>query len=65
MFIKNVTIQGFKSYHEKISVGPFHEGFNVILGRNGAGKSNFFSAIEFVLSDKYTNLKQEQRASLL
>ena len=65
MFIKNVTIQGFKSYHEKISVGPFHEGFNVILGRNGAGKSNFFSAIEFVLSDEYTNLKPEQRASLL
>ena len=65
MFIKNVTIHGFKSYHEKSSVGPFHEGFNVVLGRNGAGKSNFFSAIEFVLSDEFSNLKPEQRASLL
>ena len=65
MFIKNVTIHGFKSYHEKSSVGPFHEGFNVVLGRNGAGKSNFFAAIEFVLSDEFSNLKLEQRASLL
>ena len=65
MFIKSVTIHGFKSYHEKSSVGPFHDGFNVILGRNGAGKSNFFSAIEFVLSDEYSNLRADQRASLL
>ena len=65
MFIKNVTIHGFKSYHEKSSVGTFHEGFNVILGRNGAGKSNFFSGVEFVLSDEYSNLRKEQRESLL
>ena len=65
MFIKSVTIHGFKSYHEKCSVGPFHEGFNVVLGRNGAGKSNFFSAIEFVLSEEFSNLRPEQRASLL
>ena len=65
MFIKNVTIHGFKSYHEKSSVGPFHEGFNVVLGRNGAGKSNFFAAIEFVLSDEFSSLRPEQRTSLL
>ena len=65
MFIKNVTIHGFKSYHEKSSVGTFHEGFNVIIGRNGAGKSNFFSGVEFVLSDEYSNLRKEQRESLL
>ena len=64
MFIKSVTIHGFKSYHEKSSVGPFHDGFNVILGRNGAGKSNFFSAIEFVLSDEYSNLRADQTSKV-
>ncbi|KAF9356996.1 Structural maintenance of chromosomes protein 3, partial [Mortierella sp. NVP85] len=34
-------------------------------GRNGAGKSNFFAAIRFVLSDAYTNMGREERQALL
>ena len=29
--------------------------------RNGSGKSNFFYAIQFVLSDEYSHLRPEQR----
>ncbi|CAB4012064.1 structural maintenance of chromosomes 3-like, partial [Paramuricea clavata] len=34
-------------------------------GRNGSGKSNFFHAIQFVLSDEYSHMRQEERQSLL
>lgn len=44
---------------------PFSPGTNVIVGRNGSGKSNFFAAIRFVLSDTYTSLSREERAALL
>lgn len=37
----------------------------MVVGRNGSGKSNFFSAIQFVLSDEFTHLRPEQRQNLL
>jgi structural maintenance of chromosome 3 (chondroitin sulfate proteoglycan 6) len=37
----------------------------VIVGRNGSGKSNFFAAIRFVLSDAYTQMGREERQALL
>ena len=46
-------------------VGPFSPGHNVVVGRNGSGKSNFFAAIRFVLNDAYTRLGQEERQALL
>ena len=65
MHITKVIVEGFKSYGEKTVVGPFHQGHNVVVGRNGSGKSNFFSAIEFVLLADSTNLKGEQQRALL
>jgi structural maintenance of chromosome 3 (chondroitin sulfate proteoglycan 6) len=38
---------------------------NVVVGRNGSGKSNFFSAIRFLLNDQYGSLTREDRQSLL
>ncbi|XP_007939794.1 structural maintenance of chromosomes protein 3 [Orycteropus afer afer] len=35
------------------------------FGRNGSGKSNFFYAIQFVLSDEFSHLRPEQRLALL
>ncbi len=65
MFIKTLTIQGFKSYRDQTAVEPFSPHHNVVVGRNGSGKSNFFSAIRFVLSDAYTSMSREERQSLL
>jgi structural maintenance of chromosome 3 (chondroitin sulfate proteoglycan 6) len=65
MFIKQIIIQGFKSYKEQTVIEPFSPKHNVIVGRNGSGKSNFFAAIRFVLSDKYTQLSREDRQGLL
>ncbi|KAK0646247.1 RecF/RecN/SMC [Cercophora newfieldiana] len=65
MHIKQIIIQGFKSYKEQTVIEPFSPGTNVIVGRNGSGKSNFFAAIRFVLSDAYTNMGREERQALL
>ncbi|CAK5264291.1 unnamed protein product [Mycena citricolor] len=65
MHIKTITIQGFKSYRDITNIEPFSPGHNVVVGRNGSGKSNFFAAIRFVLSDAYTSLSAEERRALL
>uniref|UniRef100_A0A672SCG3 Structural maintenance of chromosomes protein n=1 Tax=Sinocyclocheilus grahami TaxID=75366 RepID=A0A672SCG3_SINGR len=60
-----VIIQGFRSYRDQTVVDPFSSKHNVIVGRNGSGKSNFFYAIQFVLSDEFSHLRPEQRLALL
>ncbi|KAJ7752052.1 structural maintenance of chromosome protein 3 [Mycena metata] len=65
MFIKTLTIQGFKSYRDQTNIEPFSPRHNVVVGRNGSGKSNFFAAIRFVLSDAYTSMSKEERQALL
>ena len=65
MYIKQVIIQGFKSYKEQTVIEPFSPKHNVIVGRNGSGKSNFFAAIRFVLGDAYTQMGREERQALL
>ncbi|KAH6661115.1 condensin complex component SMC3 [Truncatella angustata] len=65
MYIKQIIIQGFKSYKDQMVIEPFSPGTNVVVGRNGSGKSNFFAAIRFVLSDAYTQLSREERQALL
>lgn len=53
------------SYKEQTVIEPFSPKCNVIVGRNGSGKSNFFAAIRFVLSDAYTQMGREERQALL
>ncbi|CAG9460585.1 unnamed protein product [Pedinophyceae sp. YPF-701] len=65
MYIKQIIIQGFKSYKEMTALDPFSPKINVIVGANGSGKSNFFSAIRFVLADSFSSMRQEERQQLL
>lgn len=66
MYIKQIIIQGFKSYKDQTIVDPFSPKLNVVVGRNGSGKSNFFAAIRFVLGDAYsTGLSREERQGLI
>lgn len=65
MFIKRIVIQGFKSYKNETVINSFSPHHNVVVGRNGSGKSNFFAAIRFVLSDAYTNMTRQERQSLI
>lgn len=65
MYIKQVIIEGFKSYREQIVTQPFSSKVNCVVGANGSGKSNFFHAIRFVISDLFHNLRSEERQALL
>ncbi|KAF5185200.1 Structural maintenance of chromosomes protein [Thalictrum thalictroides] len=65
MFIKQVIIEGFKSYREQVATEPFSPKVNCVVGANGSGKTNFFHAIRFVLSDLFQNLRSEDRHALL
>jgi len=49
MHIKEIIIDGFKSYSVKTSISGFDRHFNAITGLNGSGKSNILDAICFVL----------------
>lgn len=65
VYIKQITVQGFKSYKEQTVIEDLSPRHNVVVGRNGSGKSNFFAAIRFVLSDAYTHMSREERQALL
>ncbi|KAG7568172.1 SMCs flexible hinge [Arabidopsis thaliana x Arabidopsis arenosa] len=65
MYIKQVIIEGFKSYKEQVATEDFSNKVNCVVGANGSGKSNFFHAIRFVLSDIFQNLRSEDRHALL
>ncbi|KAF8274414.1 RecF/RecN/SMC [Lactarius quietus] len=66
MYIKTLTIQGFKSYRDQTQIEPFSPRHNVVVGRNGSGKATFLQvSIRFVLSDAYTSMSREERQALL
>jgi structural maintenance of chromosome 3 (chondroitin sulfate proteoglycan 6) len=65
MYIKYVLIKKFKSYRELSYMEPLSERVNVVIGANGHGKSNFLDAIIFVLTDKYSNLRGEDKKLLV
>lgn len=64
MFIKNVIISGFRSYREQSFPDGLSPKANVIVGKNGSGKSNFFAAIQFVLNERFANLRAAERKEL-
>uniref|UniRef100_A0AC34GRK7 Structural maintenance of chromosomes protein 3 n=1 Tax=Panagrolaimus sp. ES5 TaxID=591445 RepID=A0AC34GRK7_9BILA len=65
MHLKTININGFRSYCEKTTLDNFSKQFNVVVGQNGSGKSNFFAAIQFVLGNEFSNLTADDRQSFL
>lgn len=49
MYIKEIILEGFKSYSSRTVIKGFDPQFNAITGFNGSGKSNILDAILFVL----------------
>nr|CAB3266385.1 structural maintenance of chromosomes protein 2-like [Phallusia mammillata] len=62
MYIKSVTIDGFKSYAQRTVITGFDPLFNAITGLNGSGKSNILDAICFLLG--ITNLSHVRASNL-
>ncbi|KAL6321598.1 hypothetical protein AAG906_024599 [Vitis piasezkii] len=62
MYIKEIRLEGFKSYATRTVVPGFDPYFNAITGLNGSGKSNILDSICFVLG--ITNLQQVRASNL-
>ncbi len=63
MFIKQIILDGFKSYANRTVLDGWDPKFNAITGLNGSGKSNILDAICFVLG--ISNLRYVARLAPL
>ncbi|HHW2663580.1 TPA: AAA family ATPase, partial [Pseudomonas aeruginosa] len=50
MFLRALEIDGFKCFNAGFSI-EFHNGLNVLVGENGAGKTGVVSAIRQLFND--------------
>lgn len=48
MFVKSLTLKGFKSFADPVTL-ELQPGVNVVVGPNGSGKSNVIDAVAWVL----------------
>jgi chromosome segregation protein len=65
-FIRQISIQGFKSFSPRKTSISLTPGFTAIVGENGCGKSNILDAVCFVLGRLSSkSLRAENFASLL
>jgi len=62
MHIKEIVVDGFKSYAHRTVIAGFDTHFNAITGLNGSGKSNILDSICFVLG--ITNLSAVRAGNL-
>ncbi|KAL3786107.1 hypothetical protein HJC23_013098 [Cyclotella cryptica] len=62
MHIKEIVVDGFKSYAHRTVIAGFDPHFNAITGLNGSGKSNILDSICFVLGIQ--NLSQVRAGNL-
>ncbi|MFP5576859.1 MAG: chromosome segregation protein SMC [Acidimicrobiia bacterium] len=60
MFLKNLTIKGFKSFADTASL-DLEPGVTVVVGPNGSGKSNVVDAIAWVLGAQAPSSVRSQK----
>ena len=64
MVFKELEIQGFKSFPDKVKI-RFDAGVTGVVGPNGSGKSNLSDAVRWVLGETSCALPERWRMSSL
>jgi len=62
--INKLELTGFKSFRNKIVV-PFFDGMTAVIGENGAGKSNLFDALSFVMGRRSSQMRADRLEHLI
>ncbi|HDL85487.1 MAG TPA: chromosome segregation protein SMC [Candidatus Acetothermia bacterium] len=62
--INKLVLTGFKSFRNKTTV-PFFDGMTAVIGENGAGKSNLFDALSFVMGRRSSQMRAERLEHLI
>lgn len=51
MILRSIEVSGWQCYAERVAVGPFTEGLNIVHAPNGIGKTTLFRALQHGLLD--------------
>ena len=62
MLIETIELEGVGPFRERVTVGPFAPGLNVLAQHNEWGKSTVFKALTRALFDKYSSQAEEIKA---
>ncbi len=62
--INKLELTGFKSFRNKVVV-PFFDGMTAVIGENGAGKSNLFDALRFVMGRRSSQMRADRLEHLI
>src|SRR5882757_9843302 len=60
MFLRSLTLKGFKSFADATTL-TYEPGVSVVVGPNGSGKSNVVDAIAWVLGAQAPSAVRSQR----